>query len=356
MTALARQPDIKPDRSKKFLILALPRSRTAWLSKFLSYGDHKVGHDIATDCSSISEFLDKFDQLSGTVETGAVIAWRTLRTLLPEVQIIVIKRPVEAILASFATNGIYSSNLERELRERAIMLDHVSAQQNVITLTFDDLSDDLKCNTLFEACTGEPTDFAWWDEYKNKNIQIDLAARMQKLIANRDAIASLKKDAIEYLPELAIELEALPSFINEMEVIGFDHFDEVDGGVEPNRPYKLDTELLMGMWRIGSFKAITARVKGNLVGYCTWNIMPDVESKGLGVAHQGAWYVAEGYEHLRLGVKLFKASIVELRKFGVKNIFPHHRLQGRGARLGLLFQRMGAKEIQHTYSLWIGDT
>jgi hypothetical protein len=39
----------------------------------------------------------------------------------------------------------------------------------------------------------------------------------------------------------------------------------------------------------------------------------------------------------------------------VQCIFPHHRTQGRGARIGRFFMRRGAKHIQQTYSLWIGN-
>ncbi len=352
MSAL-QKPVTQADRSKKFIILALPRSRTAWLQKFLSYGGHEVGHDIAIGCSSMAEFIHKFDQLSGTIETGAVIAWRTIRALLPEVQIIVIKRPVEAIIQSFKSHGISSELLEKELIERAVMLNHVSAQAGVITLSFDELSDKVKCNLLFEGCTNMEYDPDWWNELKDENIQIDIWERIQSLMENRAKTEALKRDAIKCLPEVIIEVEAFPSMWPEVNDLFSTHFEEVDGDVEPNRPYKLNVQAMMALHYSGIMKIISARVKGKLVGYITWNVTPDVESDGLLIAQQGAWYVSP--DHEGFGIRLFKTSIKELKKLGVQNIFPHHRLQGRGQRLGLLFQRMGAKEIQRTYSMWIGD-
>ena len=157
------------------------------------------------------------------------------------------------------------------------------------------------------------------------------------------------------MPEIRIGLERWESIWPDADALGRAHFEEVDGGVEPNRPYEIDTDLMKRLADAGVLRIITARVDGKLAGYCTWNVTLDVESRGLIIAQQGAWFVAKEYDSLHLGAQMFRASIAELRKLGVQNIFPHHRLQGRGVRLGAFFKRMGAKEIQHTYSLWIGD-
>lgn len=131
------------------------------------------------------------------------------------------------------------------------------------------------------------------------------------------------------------------------------HFNEVDGGVEPNRPFKLDLGLMKAIAEAGSLKVVIGRQAGMLVGYFTWNITLDVESAGLLIAQQGAWYVSPG--HPRVAVLMFDAAVGELKALGVKCIYPHHRTQGRGANIGRFFKRRGAKHIQQTYSCWIGD-
>jgi hypothetical protein len=131
------------------------------------------------------------------------------------------------------------------------------------------------------------------------------------------------------------------------------HFEEVDGGVEPKRTFRLNLALMQAMADAGSLKVIIARKAGELVGYFTWSILPDVESEGLVIAQQGAWFVQPG--NPTAAHRMFRASVQMLRGFGVQCIFPHHRTQGRGANIGRFFKRQGAKEIQRTYSLWIGD-
>ena len=131
------------------------------------------------------------------------------------------------------------------------------------------------------------------------------------------------------------------------------HYLEVDGGVEPRRKMKVDTEQMALADLSGHLKIWTARNSGGLLGYILWTVGYDPESKGLLVAQMGPWFVLEG--HAGIGARLFDVSLAGLKALGVQCCYPHHRLQGRGSRLGHFFSARGAVEIQHTYSLWIGE-
>lgn len=156
------------------------------------------------------------------------------------------------------------------------------------------------------------------------------------------------------LAGVTLELEPFRAIWPEVGKLGEAHFAEVDGGVEPKRKFKLDLVLMNAMSDAGVLRIVVARDLGKrILGYFTWQISPDVESQGLLVAQQGAWYVSPG--HPRIALALFQRSLLELRALGVDCVFPHHRLQGRGAGLERFFIRQGAKAMQVTYSLWIGD-
>lgn len=155
------------------------------------------------------------------------------------------------------------------------------------------------------------------------------------------------------MPDCIVAVEPWSDgFWKEAEALATAHFEEVDGGVEPNRPFRLDCGLMAALSDAGALVIFTARAPSELVGYYTWNVSPDVESQGLLIAQQGAWYVSPG--HPVAAVRMFDLAVEKLRAMGVKCIYPHHRVQGRGANIGRFFQRRGAKEIQRTYSLWIG--
>ncbi len=130
------------------------------------------------------------------------------------------------------------------------------------------------------------------------------------------------------------------------------HSEEVDSGVESRREFKLDLEQLQAASDWGILRIYTARrPEGQLVGYLTWQISMDLESEGLKIAQQGAWYMAPGWP--LAAAKLFLFSLEDLRSIGVSCVFPHHRLQGRGTGLGRWFRWLGAKPLMHVYCLWI---
>lgn len=130
------------------------------------------------------------------------------------------------------------------------------------------------------------------------------------------------------------------------------HAQEVEPGESP-RPIKVDVPRMIQADRMGFIRVFTLRVDGELKGYCSWNLSWDLESEGLPIATQGAWYV--GVDAPWGGAaKLFIVSLDELKKIGVQCVFPHHRMQGRGIRLGRFFESLGAVPVQLTYQLWVG--
>lgn len=156
------------------------------------------------------------------------------------------------------------------------------------------------------------------------------------------------------MPDVTVAVEPWSEALwAEMRPHAENHFAEVDGGIEANRPFKIDQGLMAMIHAAGSLLVVIARAAGEVVGYYTWNITLDVESEGLLIAQQGGWYVAPGYP--KAAARMFDLAVSELKTRGVKNIYPHHRTLGRGANIGRFFQRRGAVHIQQTYSLWIGD-
>ena len=179
-----------------FIVLSLPRSRSAWLAEFLSYAPDRCGHDLAVECGSIADFLAFFDStFTGTIETGAVVAWRAIRKIAPEARLAAIRRPVMEVLASFSAIGIGSPELDREMHERAAMLDAFAREPGVLSMNFDALIYREACAGLFEHCLQKPLDLDWYDRLCRRNIQADVRAQLMKVLRNKDRIAALKKEA-----------------------------------------------------------------------------------------------------------------------------------------------------------------
>ena len=178
----------------QFMIIALPRSRTKWLSKFLSYGGKKVGHDLIVDCASVSEFAQVFAQHDGSCETGAVVGWRRLRHELPNLKIIVIKRSAEDVAHSLVGKGFVPD--PRVLIEREIELEELSQQPGVLSFDFDQLDEENVCKEIFEQALELKWDRAWWLAIRHENIQVDFSARLAVLSQNAARLVQFTQEVM----------------------------------------------------------------------------------------------------------------------------------------------------------------
>lgn len=189
--------------SPPFIVFSLPRSRSAWLTHFLSYPPKKVGHDIIVYCNHVSDFVKMYsDGMDGTCETATVLAHRLIRHLMPSVKFAVIRRPRSEVVSSLAKFGV--SAPEGELEARDAMLDQVSAMPGTLTLGYDMLDSPDWCRKLFDFChNGEPEfEIEWWAQCSRFNIQVDMGKQMTLLYERRDFLASLRREMMKLSREL----------------------------------------------------------------------------------------------------------------------------------------------------------
>lgn len=183
-------------RELPFVIFALPRSRTAWMGHFLSYGETRVGHDIGVECRQMTDFLVPFENgMRGTVETGSMIAWERIRELMPNVKLAVVKRPIWQVLHSLFRFGL-APQVE-DLIRRDELLDEISEQEGTLTLQYDDLEEEASCRKLFEFCLERPFDPEWWNLIRSINIQVNMPAKISQLQQNASHLVKLKADIVK---------------------------------------------------------------------------------------------------------------------------------------------------------------
>lgn len=180
---------------KPFIIYALPRSRTYWLSKFLSYKEVTCLHDICVETHTVSGLVDILKRPNtGAVDTGLVDGWRLMKRFVPEANIAIIKRPLHEVCQSLKKHGL--DNQQDKMRDRRMFLSEVSKEPHVLTVNFYDLHDEKSAKAIFEHCLEREFDRDWWLFWKDKNLQIDMPQRLQRLAINRDKIEALKTEAM----------------------------------------------------------------------------------------------------------------------------------------------------------------
>lgn len=350
-----------------FIIFSLPRSRSFWLSRFLS-GDGSnlpCGHDIGAMVESLPDAKEALiGALCGTVETGAAGAWRWLRKNLPEARFVVVRRPIEEVEESLTRCGLQVPRSVLALQ--SAWLDEISAQYGTVTIEAAWLDRPEACAALFRLCRGIDCSAAWLALNVGANIQLDMAHRVSLLQSRHLAIEGIRAEA--QLADLKLRGYSLPfvqmgaerwsdEFERDVLPLAREHFDEANHDSEERRPFGLDCEVLRQTDALGLLQLNVARVDGQVAAYCLWTIGRDPESSTVTTAMQGPWFVRRcpEFRGLKLGTTLFRRSLSDLKSRGVRCVYPHHPTHGRGAELGAFFERIGAVEMQRVYSLWIGD-
>lgn len=194
-----------------FIIYALPRSRTAWLSTFLTYKDWRCGHEQAIYMRSIDDIKELFSlPRVGTVETAAVQGWRILHHHVPALRAIVVRRPVEEVVKSMIDTPIGEFSYDTAKLYSAMvygdrMLAQVAAERQLLSFNFEDLDDESVVREIFEYCLPYRFDREHWLALRDKNIQISVPAYIQYYHENIEEIKGFKSECWRELRSIAKE-------------------------------------------------------------------------------------------------------------------------------------------------------
>lgn len=347
-----RAGDCTPTRPG-FVVFALPRSRSAWLASFLTHAGWQCGHDELRHCRSLDDVMSWFAQpRTGTVETAAAPWWR----LLPEgVRVVTLRRPVPAVVASLARNGLvfdlaqmtrHITRLDAKLRQIAFRL------QNVLEVETDDLVHEETCARVYEFCLGQPHDHAWWQWLAPMNLQVNVhhmaryaaAHRVQlgKLAgaAKHRILAGMRKPA--EINGVRFGCERFCDFIGDGETLFAEHGVSWGGDADWQR---INLPLLQQLDELGSLHVFTARSNGRLFGYLLSIVGPCVDDREMIVAEQVGFCADPTWR--TLGMKTQRAAIEDLRGRGVHRVLmPAHV-----PKIDAFYRRLGAVASGAVYAM-----
>lgn len=145
---------MKPD----FLIVGLPRSRTAWLSNWLTYGKSFCFHEPLLGCDSLAAFQQKFDvpyEVVGAADTGAIFWLEQILMLAPDTKLIIVERPVEDCIQSLDATGI---PYDEALVYQAAKLLERARQYDNMWVPFHSLDADHVGASIWHHCVGDGFD------------------------------------------------------------------------------------------------------------------------------------------------------------------------------------------------------
>lgn len=347
-----------------FLILALPRSRTKWLSTFLSYGRWICTHEEARHLRNLED-VRSWTKLpyNGSVETAVAPFWRLFGTCIPNVRVVVVRRPVEEVASSLnrvLSRKMPGEELLRLIRRWDAKLDQIVRRvPGVLVVSFDALGSEAGARRVFEFALGEPWDPAWWRLLAPVNIQepfvsferyatayLPQLVRMAE-IARLESLREIRRGVSLRSEEFEFSDECGETFLRDGEALFAEHASVV--GEAPGSFREKNIPLLRALAAQGSLQIITARSNGRMFGYVMSEIAPSRESPNRVGAVMTLTFASR--DAPGLGLKLHRVAIEALARKGVSEVWFRAGERGDGARMGTLFRRLGAAPAGSVWKL-----
>jgi hypothetical protein len=353
--------------ARPFIGVGLPRSRTAWLSRFLTYGEWTCGHEEIRHFRSLDDARSWFSQpCNGTVETAGAGFWRLLPKLAPDAKIVVIRRPAKEVIDSLlAIPGVVFDrpSLTKGMIALDRKLDQIEARLPCLSVSYADLAKEETCASIFEYCLPYKHDPQHWSSLDASNIQMDMRAAVKLTRAFQPQMAKLAAVAKHrMLADLASRRPVLPDGIT-IQSEGFDewladaahllneHLTQI--GEAPTDWQRKNIPLLRLLDEHGHMQIMTARSNGRLFGYLMTFLTPSLTAVGKVTATNGTFFASS--DAPGLGIKLQRAALRELKARGVDEVLFEASLRGSGPKLGTLYKRLGAVDHGHTYRLDLAE-
>jgi hypothetical protein len=319
------------DSAAPFVIMALSRSRTAWLARFLTYGDYSCSHEQAPFIRSLDDIKAWLSQdLTGASETAVAPFWRLIRKYRPDTRIVTIRRPVEEVVESFLAVDMHGTvafdraSLTKRMKKLNAKLDQIEARvPDVLSIDYEDLRREEVCSMLFRHCLPHPHDNAWWQIASATNIQCSVPAMIRYVFAHR---FQLEKTVAQTKQRILADIHAAkPVHVADGLTIQCEPFDDAyrDGqrlfaehcstiGEGANSFSNKNIELLRTLDGLGALQMMTARSNGRMFGYLMTVLSPSFETPNMSVATHMAFYASPDFPGL--GLKLQRASLDVLRQ------------------------------------------
>lgn len=149
----------------------MPRSRTYWLSRFLTHGDVTCHHDLLSGVASFEDYAAALGQDDGAAETAAILLWRPMLRRFPDARYVIVRRDPVEVDRSLAAQGVVAdvTRLARSLDQAHEGLRHA----DVMTVDYHDM--DAALPAIWRHCRSDPMPDGR-EAMRHRNLQCDLAA------------------------------------------------------------------------------------------------------------------------------------------------------------------------------------
>ena len=350
-----------------FVVFALPRSRSFWLSRYLSCAGYHCWHEQAPHFRSLGDVQAWLSQdFTGASETTAAPFWRTIVAARPDVRVLVVRRPVGEVVDSLMRldmRGVCAfdhAKVERAMLQLDRKLDQIEARVGTaLSVQFADLTTEATCARVFKHCLCVPHDHNWWAMHAPVNLQADMPALMRYMFTNKPAIdslvAMLKRHTLTAgrprkvidRDDITIQQESCEAWYRDGKRLFEEHMVQL--GDPPDSYERRNWKQMMTADRLGGMLIMTARCNGRMIGYWACYIARATDDSEVVSALNISIFAARDFPGV--GGRLQRAAIEALRAKGVGEVCFRAGVRADGARMGRVYERAGAEEIGKMYRL-----
>lgn len=180
-----------------FAVLALPRSRTAWLSALLSYGDRRCDHEPSARFGGVEDLAAYFQSGAGCTDTMLALRWTDIVRAAPDVRLAIVHRGVHDVRQAIRRRGYGSLEVDRVCGEINRALNKAAKWRGAIAVQYRELENPATVKRVFEHCLRVPFDREWFETWRDVNVQADEADMARIVEANNRGIMALYGSTLE---------------------------------------------------------------------------------------------------------------------------------------------------------------
>ena len=175
---------------KPFFILSLPRSRTAWLANFLTYGESFCFHEALIERKGMRALQTRMEATGcpvvGNSDSGSILFYDELQDQFPEAKCVIVLRNPEEVVESLSGIGVFNSEGLVELAYARLL----SLKNDHPTYYFDSLGME-NCKSIYEYLTEQEFNPQRWELLNSLMIEVNVDFLHKKIMKNKDNLGVL---------------------------------------------------------------------------------------------------------------------------------------------------------------------
>lgn len=150
-----------------YLVLGLPRSRTAWLSLLLTHGESFCFHDLSGLVHHKWELAAKIQSheayACGAADSGAILALGEVMAAMPHTRLVYVERPVREVAASMhellRLRDVDLVQTANYITRLAGIIDDAQHRYPGLKVRYEDLDSEVTCRAIWQHVTQDRLPF-----------------------------------------------------------------------------------------------------------------------------------------------------------------------------------------------------